>query len=133
MTRTWTATDDCGNAATAQQVVSITDSQVPVFSSTPTASVSASCDNIPTATVLTATDNCDAAITVTLDEVRTDGSCANSYTLTRTWTATDDCGNSATAQQVVSITDSQVPVFSSTPTASAVSYTHLTLPTILLV
>ena len=40
----------------------------------------------------TATDNCGEVV-ITVDEVTTAGACAGDYVITRTFTATDDCGN----------------------------------------
>ncbi|MBA9073862.1 gliding motility-associated-like protein, partial [Flavobacterium gossypii] len=111
LTRKWTATDLCGNTAEHIQTVTVTDTQAPVFAGTmPAAEVAASCDNIPAAAVLTAADACGSA-TVTFAETRTDGACAGSYTLTRKWTATDLCGNTAEHTQVVNVTDTQAPAF----------------------
>jgi len=59
ITRTWTATDNCGNATTASQVITVGDDGAPTFVSTP-ADVTVECDNIPDAAVLTANDNCDS-------------------------------------------------------------------------
>ncbi|MBC8644604.1 hypothetical protein H9W95_12720 [Flavobacterium lindanitolerans] len=70
--------------------------------------ITAACGNIPTAATLTATDACGSA-TVTFAETRTDGACAGSYTLTRKWTATDLCGNTAEHTQVVTVTDTRGP------------------------
>src|SRR5690606_39524460 len=72
------------------------------------------CDAVPTAETLTATDNCGAA-TVTLAEVRTDGSCANSYSLARTWTATDECGLTTSHTQTITVEDTTAPTFDTTP------------------
>ncbi|MCY1482898.1 hypothetical protein D9M68_164650 [compost metagenome] len=114
LTRKWTATDLCGNTAEHTQVVTVTDTQAPVFAGTlPAAELAASCDNIPAAATLTATDACGTA-TVAFAETRTDGACAGSYTLTRKWTATDLCGNTAEHTQVVNVTDTQAPVFAGT-------------------
>jgi hypothetical protein len=47
-------------------------------------------------------DNCDPQLTVTYRDAV---ACANSvggYTITRTWTATDDCGNSSSCSQAIS-------------------------------
>ena len=48
--------------------------------------------------------------------------------MVRTFTATDDAGNSSEAQQTITVEDTTAPEFTSVP--AAVSYTHLTLPTI---
>ena len=40
----------------------------------------------------TATDNCGEVV-ITVEEVTTAGACAGDYVITRTFTATDDCGN----------------------------------------
>ncbi|WP_321288845.1 hypothetical protein [uncultured Sunxiuqinia sp.] len=49
------------------------------------------------------TDNCNASLD--LDEQRVDGECEGNYQLFRTWTATDDCGNSTSATQTVTVGD----------------------------
>jgi hypothetical protein len=43
------------------------------------------CDSVPDAANPTASDNCDAAHIITNMEVRTEGNCAESYTLTHGW------------------------------------------------
>ncbi|HOW30758.1 MAG TPA: gliding motility-associated C-terminal domain-containing protein, partial [Bacteroidales bacterium] len=59
----------------------------------------------------TANDNCDADVTVTYEgEIRTDGACGDSYTLTRTWKAIDNCGNETTASQIITVQDVTAPV-----------------------
>ena len=72
------------------------------------------------ATTVTATDNCDDNVTITYAEVRTDGACPDSYTLTRTWTATDDCANAASASQVITVLDGTAPVIAGVPAAETV-------------
>jgi hypothetical protein len=51
-----------------------------------------------------------------MTETRVDGSCPNDYTLTRTWTATDSCGNSSSETQVIKVQDTKSPTFSKPPT-----------------
>jgi hypothetical protein len=110
LTRTWKATDACGNTSTAEQVITVHDTTAPVLHDVP-ADATVECDAIPTAATPTATDNCDAAPAVTyLGEVRTNGDCPSNYTLTRTWKATDACGNTSTAQQVITVQDTTPPV-----------------------
>ena len=94
LTRVWTATDNCGNSSTQSQLVTVQDTQDPVLANVP-ANITVECDAVPTAGTPTATDNCDTDVTITYSETRTDGPCVDSYTLTRVWTATDNCGNRA--------------------------------------
>ncbi|MFV5690379.1 hypothetical protein ACM55M_17375, partial [Flavobacterium sp. ZT3R25] len=114
LTRTWTATDVCGNTASKSQVITVQDKTAPVLSQAP-ADVTAECSAVPAAATLTATDNCDATPVVTFNEVKTNGNCASNYTLTRTWTATDVCGNTASKSQVITVQDKTAPVLSLAP------------------
>jgi hypothetical protein len=93
LTRTWTATDACGNTSSKTQVIIVQDTQKPVLSAAP-ANVTVECNAVPAAAILTATDNCSTPV-VTYNEVRIDGDCISRYTLKRTWTATDACGNTS--------------------------------------
>ena len=116
LTRTWTATDNCGNETSASQVITVTDVTGPVLSGVP-ADTDADCAGIPNAPTVTATDNCSGINTdgVVLTESTEAGDCAGSYILTRTWTATDDCGNETSASQAITFTDVTGPVLSGVP------------------
>ena len=114
LTRTWTATDNCGNTATQSQVITVEDTTVPVLVGVPS-NVTVECSAVPTAPIVTATDNCDASVNVVMNEVRTNGTCTDGYILTRTWTATDNCGNTATQSQVITVEDTTVPVLVGVP------------------
>ena len=71
-------------------MITVSDNTAPVL--TVPGDVAVECDAVPAVGTASATDNCDGDVTVTYDgETRVDGSCADSYTLTRTWTATDNC------------------------------------------
>ncbi len=109
LTRTWTATDDCGNTATHTQVILVNDAVPPVFAGILPQDLAVDCASIPVPATLTATDVCDANVQVTYNEVQSGSGC--DYTLTRTWTATDDCGNTATHTQVILVNDAVPPVF----------------------
>ena len=61
---------------------------------------------IPATPVVTATDNCDTYVPVTYNQVSTGPVCP--YTITRTWTAVDDCGNPQTHTQVITVTNSTI-------------------------
>ena len=119
ISRSVTATDDCGNATTASQMVYIVDTTAPVFTSTPD-NVSISCgDDIPAIADVYATDNCDEMVSVSFSEVVEDEDCP--VHIVRTWTAIDDCGNTATHVQTISIVDEEAPVFVPFPYLVAVS------------
>ena len=49
-------------------------------------------------------------MSISVEEVTTPGACAGDYTITRTFTATDDCGNATTATQTITIVDTTAPV-----------------------
>ncbi|MEQ1746214.1 MAG: HYR domain-containing protein [Saprospiraceae bacterium] len=116
VTRQWTATDGCGNTKTATQRISVVDTQKPNFTSTP-ANITVQCSAIPAPTTPAATDNCDASVAVTYNgQTQTNGACANAYTLTRIWTAADNCGNTRSISQRITVVDNGKPVFTAFPT-----------------
>src|SRR5207248_1726679 len=104
VTRTWTAKDACGNTSTASQTVNVTDTAAPAISALPPATT-IECPASPSFATPTATDACDPAPSLTSADATTPGSCAGKYSVTRTWTAKDACGNSSTASQTVNVTD----------------------------
>jgi hypothetical protein len=109
ITRTWTATDDCGNVSTGVQVITVVDTTAPALLGVP-ADTTVNCEVVPPPATPTSTDNCDPAPVITFDEVSTIKTCVYTYTLTRTWTATDACGNSTTGVQVVTVVDRTEPI-----------------------
>jgi gliding motility-associated-like protein len=123
LTRTWTATDACGLTTTHTQIIKVQDTTPPTFvEEALPVDVIAECNNIPAVVTLTATDNCGTAI-VTYAEVKMNVSeaCANNYTLTRTWTATDLCGLTATHIQKVTVQDTTKPVIAALPAPSTIT------------
>ena len=118
--RTWTVTDDCGNADTAVQYITIIDTEGPTFTSTPQ-NIELNCnDEIPMGSP--AAEDCSAVTMSEAMDVISDGSCGTSYTIHRTWTATDDCGNSTDYTQTIMVTDEVAPTFTSFP--EDVTYTY---------
>jgi len=58
----------------------------------------------------TATDNCDASPTITYSDVVDLSDCGGyTGTITRTWMAEDDCGNTDTCVQVITVQDTTPP------------------------
>jgi hypothetical protein len=87
LTRTFIATDACGNTATASQVITVEDNTAPVFTSVPACCyhrVSAH----STFGTPTASDAC-GNVSITSTDASAPGTCTNEYTLTRTFIATD--------------------------------------------
>lgn len=116
ITRTWTATDECGNASTGVQVITVVDNTAPVLSGVP-AALTVECDAIPDTASVTAADTCDGVVAVSLSSSSAVGACPQGYTLTRTWTASDACGNSASASQVITVRDTTQPLLTGVPAA----------------
>ena len=58
-------------------------------------------------------DNCEGPITYTYSDQSTPGTCAGSVRIIRTWTATDNCGNSVSCEQNINVDDNIAPVWSS--------------------
>lgn len=107
-TRTWEARDACGNSATCAQTVTVADSTPPVITCPPNQTVEAG--TAWTFELPTATDRCDGtAVAVALVGTMTNALCGSAYVATRTWRATDACGNSATCSQSVLVQDSTPP------------------------
>ena len=110
--RTHTAVDECDNASSCIQTIFIEDTTAPEFTFCPQ-SLTIECDqdSSPDNTgIAIATDNCDVNLAVTYTDATLPGSCPQESTITRTWTATDNCGNSTECVQVIVVDDSTPPV-----------------------
>ncbi|MCH1583502.1 MAG: HYR domain-containing protein, partial [Flavobacteriales bacterium] len=105
----YTMTDGCGNSTDTTITFTIEDTTPPAFNETLPVDGTFECDNVPTAEVLTATDVCSGDETVTFTETTTAGTCPDSYTITRTWSTTDDCSNTNTHVQTLTIQDTTSP------------------------
>ena len=110
VTRTFTASDECGNETTLSQTITIEDTTAPSFNEALPGDMTAECDDVPAAAVLTAMDNCQD-VSVSYSESRSDGDCPSNYTLTRVWSVSDDCNNATDHTQVVTIQDTTAPEF----------------------
>ena len=125
MTRTWTAKDVSGNvSASVSQTITVQDTTAPVLSGVP-ANVTVECSAVPPAATPTATDGCDPNPKVTLVETSTQNPDATqpghySYTITRSWTATDACSNHSSQSQVITVHDTTAPVLSGQGSAQTI-------------
>lgn len=107
ITRTWSVSDEAGNATVYQQLLTVEDTKAPEFINFPSDTL-VNCDAIPGPFTPQITDNCTNSPTITFEEEINAGQWP--YTITRTWTLTDEAGNSATAQQVLTVQDTVAPV-----------------------
>ncbi|MGC1630920.1 MAG: gliding motility-associated C-terminal domain-containing protein [Gelidibacter sp.] len=103
ITRTWTATDACGNASTASQTINIQDTTAPALVNEYEAEITITCDNIPMVPELVFEDACSNDIEVTFNETSTATNNNKSYVITRTWTVSDLCDNESIHTQVINV------------------------------
>jgi hypothetical protein len=131
--RSWRAEDDCGNFDEHTQNIHVIDTKRPGFITFPANKV-VDCNNIPPLGQPEATDNCDDNPHIEyLGETRLNGDCPDSYKLVREWKATDDCGNTITRSQEISVIDDSAPIFDSQPTDITVACDAIPMPPVVTV
>jgi len=108
MDRTWTAIDDCGNRSTCVQRITVSDTAPPVLTAPP--DMVLDCPASDTSTNVTgvavAQDACGSTKLYYSDNI-TNG-CSGARVISRTWTATDNSGNSTNAVQTITVQDRPV-------------------------
>src|SRR6185369_9201253 len=179
ITRTWTASDGCGNSSTAAQVITVIDTTAPAVTTAPGADATIECPAAPVFSAPVFTDACQGVIAPSAVTVTNTVGCTNIITrtwtvsdtaatavttapgadatiecptapvfsapvftdacqgviapsavtvtntvgctniITRTWTASDGCGNSSTAAQVITVIDTTAPAVTTAPGADA--------------
>ncbi|MSR63205.1 MAG: HYR domain-containing protein [Planctomycetes bacterium] len=114
ITRTWTATDACGNSSSCAQTITVTDTTGPSISCPGNVSIDCSASTDPSSTgSASATDDCSGVANVSYsDSVNQPNASCASRVITRTWTATDGCGNSSSCAQTITVTDTTAPTIS---------------------
>ncbi|MBK6937492.1 MAG: HYR domain-containing protein [Chitinophagaceae bacterium] len=113
ITRTYRATDVCGNFTECTQVITVNDQTPPAMTCPAPVTVScASAVPVPNIAAVTGvSDNCGGTVTVThVSDVISNQTCANRYTITRTYRATDVCGNFTQCTQIITVNDQTPPV-----------------------
>src|SRR5207237_543817 len=113
-TRTWRATDACGNKAECSQTVTVKDRTPPTITCASNKSVE--CTSTWTFDAPTAIDTCgNVTVTILGTVTNMTGHCGNTSAATRTWLASDEGGNSATCVQTVSARDTTAPTLTCKP------------------
>ena len=114
ITRTYRATDPCGNTNDCAQIIAIHDTTAPTLACP--LPVTVECDaDVPAVNTgsVTAADNCGVVPTVTHVSDTTSGSCPR--IITRTYRATDACGNTNDCAQIITVRDTMPPVVTCSP------------------
>ncbi len=112
ISRTWRVTDACGNEATCIQIINIIDDIPPVINCPRGLTVDCGQNLDPEflESKATATDNCSDVIISFLDDESMPNDCNfSTKTITRTWTAVDACGNTASCIQRITVTGNPCP------------------------
>lgn len=98
ITRTYSVTDAAGNSINVTYTITVHDDIAPVLTGQG-ANATIGCSETPSFTAPMVTDNCDAnPILTSADTVQTVGYLTST---TRTWTATDACGNTSSVSQTI--------------------------------
>jgi hypothetical protein len=106
--RSWTATDACGNAASATQTITVRDITPPALKMPANLVLQCPGDTRTNVTgTATATDGC-GSVSISYSDV-VSNSCSFTRTVWRTWTAVDQCGNSTNGLQTISVVDNTKP------------------------
>ncbi|MBE0667956.1 MAG: gliding motility-associated C-terminal domain-containing protein, partial [Bacteroidales bacterium] len=119
--RTWSLIDNCGNAALDQiQTITIRDNTPPTFTRPIDVTIytDASCSYditvLNTGDVSDESDNCSTGLEATYVDAApvAIAGCEGGYTIERTWSLIDNCGNAALDQiQTITIRDNTPPTF----------------------
>lgn len=107
ITRTYRATDAANNTVTCTQIITVND-QTPPSITCPPAIVVCGAAAVPAADITSVTgvsDNCGGTVTIThVSDVSSCTTCTTTpYTITRTYRATDVCGNYTECTQLITV------------------------------
>jgi len=100
--------DACNSAGVSMKITEVTDETPPSLIGLPPDLV-VECDSVPAPAAVSAIDGCDGAPVLDFEEVEMPGDCPGNFTLERTWTATDYCGNVAQHVQTIEVQDTTPP------------------------
>src|SRR4029078_7886833 len=111
ISRTYRASDQCGNTASCIQTITVSDTNPP--SITCPGNLSVSCPSqVPARDTnsVTSSDNCGGAVSVIWagDSVGS-SNCVGQFVISRKYRASDQCGNTASCIQTITVNDTNPP------------------------
>lgn len=116
--RTWRVTDRCGNSRVRQQLIRVRDELDPTYTA-PVAEVDVSCANYENTDItgrpFNLDDICDETVNLSFVDEITPGDCPGNFTVERRWRIFDDCENDVFFTQMLTVTDTTPPVFTTAP------------------
>ena len=98
--RTWTSSNNCGTPISAVQLIVKEDIKKPVFT-TAVANISVACGTNPAVPTQLAKDNCDPTVQISFAEKLIAATATENAKVLRTWTASDNCSNTAQLSQTI--------------------------------
>lgn len=116
ITRTYSVTDDCGNSINVTQIINVNDDTDPTASNPVVMNVQCAADVpvVDVSVVSDEADNCTVNPTVAFVSEVSDGQTCPEL-ITRTYSVTDDCGNSINVTQTITVNDDINPTASNPP------------------
>ncbi|WP_235299711.1 SprB repeat-containing protein, partial [Portibacter marinus] len=109
--RTWTVVDACDNITQCVQNIEVFDDTTPTITCPEDITLNCPSSTDPSVTgTADGMDNC-GVLDVTYTDVSSPN-CGNTEIITRTWTVTDLCGQTASCEQIITIVDETPPVMS---------------------
>ncbi len=116
VTVTFYVEDISGNVDSATATYTITDTTLPVLAGAPADAIIDCDDPIPSVANVTATDNCAVGLMVAFNQTNSQSANTSTcnhydYTIIRSWSVNDGCGNIVTASQTINVEDTGLPSF----------------------
>src|ERR1043166_1332997 len=109
ISRLWTALDDCGNSSSCVQTITVRDISKPTITCPPNQVLECPANTTTNANGMASAQDTCSAVTIGYSDAVTNN-CGAAQTITRTWTATDQCGNSASCVQIITVRDTLKPI-----------------------